>query len=386
MFDFDKIINREYTASVKYDLRQAYFGKADVLPMWVADMDFETPEFIRNAVMERAKHPVYGYSIRPDDYYQSIVGWLDRRINWKIEKDWILYSPGIVPAINFTVQTFTEPGDGVIVQPPVYFPFFNAIKNNKRKQILNPLIRKDGRYYFDFEDLEKKAGQARLLLLSSPHNPVGRCWQKEELEQLAAICIKNNVLILSDEIHGDLILPGFKHTPMASISEEIARHTITCIAPSKTFNLAGLATSSVIISNKELREAFDRALERLHISNGNIFGTVASMAGYNNGDVWLEELMQYIRNNFDYLKDALDNDFEMLDVTPLEATYLAWIDFRKTGLKDKEIKDKLIHEAGLGLSHGPLFGRGGEGFQRMNLAAPLSVIEEAVTRLGEVFH
>ncbi len=384
MFDFDKIINREYTASVKYDLRQQYFGKAGVLPMWVADMDFETPEFIRNAVIERARHPIYGYSIRTDAYYQSIVDWLDRRWHWKTEKEWILYSPGIVPAINFAVQAFTEPGDGVIVQPPVYFPFFNAIKNNYRKQVLNPLIRKDGRYYFDFDGLEEKAKEARLLLLSSPHNPVGRCWQKEDLEQLAGICIRNDVLILSDEIHGDLILPGFKHTPTASISEEIAEHTITCIAPSKTFNLAGLATSSVIISNKELRESFANALERIHITNGNIFGTVASMAGYHHGDVWLDELMQYIRDNFEFLKESLEK-FETLDVAPLEATYLAWIDFRKTGLKDKEIKDKLIHEAGLGLSHGPLFGTGGEGFQRMNLAAPLSVIEEAVERLGKVF-
>ena len=384
MFDFDKIINREYTASVKYDLRQQYFGKAGVLPMWVADMDFETPEFIRNAVIERARHPIYGYSIRTDAYYQSIVDWLNRRWHWKTEKEWILYSPGIVPAINFAVQAFTEPGDGVIVQPPVYFPFFNAIKNNYRKQVLNPLIRKDGRYYFDFDGLEEKAKEARILLLSSPHNPVGRCWHKEELEQLAEICIRNNVLILSDEIHGDLILPGFKHTPTASISEEIAEHTITCIAPSKTFNLAGLATSSVIISNKELRESFANALERIHITNGNIFGTVASMAGYHHGDVWLDELMQYIRDNFEFLKESLEK-FETLDVAPLEATYLAWIDFRKTGLKDKEIKDKLIHEAGLGLSHGPLFGTGGEGFQRMNLAAPLSVIEEAVERLGKVF-
>ena len=384
MFDFDKIINREYTASVKYDLRQQYFGKAGVLPMWVADMDFETPEFIRNAVIERARHPIYGYSIRTDAYYQSIVDWLNRRWHWKTEKEWILYSPGIVPAINFAVQAFTEPGDGVIVQPPVYFPFFNAIKNNYRKQVLNPLIRKDGRYYFDFDGLEEKAKEARLLLLSSPHNPVGRCLQKEELEQLAEICIRNDVLILSDEIHGDLILPGFKHTPTASISEEIAEHTITCIAPSKTFNLAGLATSSVIISNKELRESFANALERIHITNGNIFGTVASMAGYHHGDVWLDELMQYIRDNFEFLKESLEK-FETLDVAPLEATYLAWIDFRKTGLKDKEIKDKLIHEAGLGLSHGPLFGTGGEGFQRMNLAAPLSVIEEAVERLGKVF-
>ena len=386
MFDFDKIINREYTASVKYDLRQQYFGNAGVLPMWVADMDFETPEFIRNAVIERARHPIYGYSIRPDAYYRSITEWLERRWRWKVQKDWILYSPGIVPAINFTVQTFTEPGDGVIVQPPVYFPFFNAIKNNGRKQISNPLVQKDGRYSIDFEGLEEKAKEAKLLLLSSPHNPVGRCWQKDELEQLAQICIRNNVLILSDEIHGDLILPGFKHTPTASLSEEIAANTITCIAPSKTFNLAGLATSSVIISNKELRRKFANALERIHITNGNIFGTVASMAGYNHGDVWLDELMQYIQNNFEFLKESIDENFEKLDITPLEATYLAWIDFRKTGLKDKEIKDKLIGEAGLGLSHGPLFGSGGEGFQRMNLAAPLSVIEEAVERLAKVFN
>ncbi len=385
MFDFDKMINREYTASVKYDLRPVYFGKADVLPMWVADMDFETPEFIRNAVMQRAQHPVYGYSIRTDDYYQSIINWLDRRMNRKIEKGWILFSPGVVPAINIAVQAFTQPGDGIIVQPPVYFPFFNAIKNNNRKQVLNPLLLKDDHYSIDFDDLEKKAGQAKMLLLSSPHNPVGRCWKEDELKQLAEICVKHNVLILSDEIHGDLIMPGFKHTPTASLSEEIARQTITCIAPSKTFNLAGLATSSVIISDEKLRNTYANALERIHISNGNLFGSVASIAGYNHGDIWLDELMQYVKSNFDFLNEALEDNFETLDVISLEATYLAWVDFRKTGLKDKEIKDKLIFEAGLGLSHGPLFGQGGQGFQRINLATPQSVVEEAVECLGKVF-
>jgi len=385
MFDFDKIINREYTASVKYDLRTDYFGKADVLPMWVADMDFETPEFIRNAVIQRAGHPIYGYSIRTDDFYQSIIRWLDSRHNWKVEKEWILFSPGVVPAINFAVQALTRPGDGIIVQPPVYFPFFNAIKNNNRKQVLNPLMLKDGKYTFDFDDLEQKAKQAVMLLLSSPHNPVGRCWQKGELERLGEICVRNNVIILSDEIHGDLILPGFKQISTASLSKEIADLTLTCIAPSKTFNLAGLATSSVIISNPEMRNTFETTLEKVHISNGNLFGTVASMAAYNNGDVWLDELMTYVRNNYLLLKEAIETEFETLDITPLEATYLAWVDFRKTGLSNKEIKDKLILKAGLGLSHGPLFGIGGDGFQRMNLAAPQSVIEEAIHRLSKVF-
>jgi len=385
MYNFDKIIDRDKTSSVKYDLREAYFAKADVLPMWVADMDFETPDFVREAVQKRASHPIYGYSIREDAYYQSIVDWVKRRHNWDIQKNWIVHSPGIVPALNFSVLTFTNAGDGIIVQPPVYFPFFMAIADHGRRQLDNQLIYKDQSYQINFEEFEQQAKQAKMLFLSSPHNPVGKCFTREELLQIGEICLKNDVMIVSDEIHNDLILPGFKHVPIASLSDELAEITITCIAPSKTFNLAGLATSSVIIKNEDLRKRFTKTIADLHLGNGNLFGAVASQAAYTHGDQWLDELMQYLAANFQLLDSFLKSELPLLKAIKAEATYLAWIDFSATGLNDEEIKKKLIHAAGLGFSHGPIFGKGGEGFQRMNLAAPRATVQKALDKLKLVF-
>ena len=385
MYDFDKIIDRENTSNVKYDMREAYFGNANVLPMWVADMDFETPDFIRSAVIERAKHPIYGYSFRSDDYNQSIIDWLSRRFSWKVEKDWLIFNPGIVPALNFSVLSFTDPGDGILVQPPVYFPFFSAIKNNNRKVIENRLVLENNKYHIDFDDLEKKAKDAKMMFLCSPHNPVGRCWTTEELARMSKICIENEVILISDEIHNDLILPGNCHKPAALCSDDIVKNLVTCIAPSKTFNMAGLATSTVIIQDEVLREKYKSILESVHITNGNLFGMIASQAGYTNGDQWLEELLTYLQGNFNLLSARLEKEFETLKMIPAEATYLAWIDFRKTGLSDDEIKENLINKAGIGLSHGPIFGTGGSGFQRMNLAAPRKTIDHAVDCLKSVF-
>ncbi len=384
-YNFDKIIDREKTASVKYDLREAYFGKADVLPMWVADMDFETPDFIGKAVSKRAEHPVYGYSFRPESYFTAFTTWVEKRHQWPVKNEWVLFSPGIVPALNMATLAYTSPGDGILVQPPVYFPFFHAVTNHQRKLLENILVYKDGKYLVDFDDFERKAAKARMFFLSNPHNPVGRAWSREELEKMGEICLKNDVLIISDEIHGDLMLPGHKHIPMASLSDDIAAHTITCMAPSKTFNMAGLATSSVIISDRQLRTKFNRIMEGLHIGNGNLFGAVASEAAYKEGEEWLKELLQYVDNNFKLLEHFLRTELPVLKLVPAEATYLAWIDFSGTGLQDEEIKEKLIHEAGLGLSHGPLFGKGGEGFQRMNLATPKANVIEALNRLKIVF-
>lgn len=384
MYNFDKIVSREHTSNVKYDLRKQYFGQADVLPMWVADMDFETPDFICKAIQKRAAHPIYGYSYRNDDYVNSIISWQKRRFNWEIEKEWLLFCPGVVPALNYAVMAFTSPGDKVIVQPPVYFPFFSAINNHGRVQLDNQLVYSEGRYTIDFDDLAIKAKEAKMMFFCSPHNPVGRCWTKEEITRLAEICVENDVILVSDEIHNDLILPEFKHTTTAVISEDIAQRTVTFIAPSKTFNIAGLATSSVIISNEALRKKFEDTLKLVHVSGGNLFGSVASQAGYQHGDQWLKELLVYVKKNFDFLESSL-KEFKTLGYIPAEATYLAWIDFRKTGMSDDEIKRKLIFEAGLGLSPGPVFGKGGEGFQRMNLAAPRILVEEAVKKLHTVF-
>ena len=385
IYNFDTIVPREHTDCVKYDLRKETFDKEDVIPMWVADMDFETPEFITKAVAERESHPVYGYTVMSEAYYDSVIKWVQTRHKWDILKEWIHFVPGVVPGVNFAIQAFTEKGDGIIIQPPVYFPFADSIKQNGRKVLENQLIFKEGRYTIDFDDLEAKAKEAKMILLSSPHNPVGRCWNREELKTLGDICVRNDVIIISDEIHNDLIIPGYHLIPTATLSEEIADITVTCIAPSKTFNIAGLATSSIIIQNQALREKFQLFTEQIHVSRGNLFGYTASVAAYQNGAPWVDQLMRYVKRNFDFLASFLKAELPLIGIVQMEATYLAWIDFRKTGLSDKKIRRKLIFEAELGLSPGTIFGQGGQGFQRMNLAAPFKTIEAACEKLKKAF-
>ena len=385
MFNFDKVVDRVGTANVKWDLREKIFRNADVLPMWVADMDFEAPECIVKAVQERATHPIYGYTFFENKYFESFIKWVKRRHQWEIEKDWIVFSPGIVTAANAAVLAYSEKGDGVIVQSPVYFPFFDSISRNGRKQLNNQLIYLDQTYRIDFEDLEKKAKDAKLILLSSPHNPVSRCWTKEEMLRVGKICLENEVIIISDEIHADLILPGFKHIPLASLSDELAEVTVTCMAPSKTFNVAGFFTSQIIIKNVKLRNRFKKVMESMSLVHGNIFGMVASEAGYAQGDKWLDEMMKYVQGNFDLMQNFFEKELTVLKLAKAEATYLAWIDFSDTGLSNKKIKDKLINEAGLGLSPGSIFGAGGSGFMRMNLGTPQKNISEALEKLKSTF-
>ena len=291
MWNFDEPAVREGTNCIKYDRREEVFGKKDIIPMWVADMDFNTPDFVTSAIRDQLKNEIFGYSFRPPEYYSSIIDWHKCRHNWSIEREWITFTPGIVPALNFCTLAFTQPGDKIIVQPPVYFPFFSAVESHGRILVYNQLKETQGSWVMDLESLADSIDdKTRMIILSNPHNPVGRVWTPGELTQLADICIKNNIIILSDEIHCDLVLPGFRHTPLASLSEEISENTITCIAPSKTFNLAGLSTSNVIISNPVLRKSFNRIVENLHIGNGNIFGTAASVAAYTHGHEWLDAL------------------------------------------------------------------------------------------------
>jgi cystathionine beta-lyase len=304
MWNFDEPVIREGTHCIKYDLREEIFGIKDIIPMWVADMDFAIPDFITAALKNRLKHEILGYTFRPPEYYTSITGWLKSRHNWQVEKENVIFTPGIVPALNFCTLAFTEPGDKIIVQPPVYFPFFSAVESHGRVLQLNKLIEIDGKWEMDFESLiESIDGKTKMIIISNPQNPVGRVWSTEELTKLADICLKNNILIISDEIHCDLVLPGYKHTPVASLSEEIAKNTVTCLAPSKTFNLAGLSTSSVIISNPVLRKSFNRILDNLHVGNGNIFGTIASIEAYTHGHEWLDTLLDYIDRNIDFVED-----------------------------------------------------------------------------------
>jgi len=301
---------------------------------------------------------------------------------WTIEKDWIIFSPGIVPAVNIAVMAYTQPGDKVIVQPPVYFPFFSAVQENGRQLVYNQLKLKNGRYAMDFEDLENKIDhRTRMIIISNPHNPGGSVWTKEELARLGEICIKNNVLLISDEIHSDLVIPPFKHTVAANISEEIAKVTISMMAPSKTFNLAGMATSSVIISNPQLRNAFQVMLDRVHVGMGNLFGMVASEAAYTYGKEWLEQLLQYVKGNLDFIEDYLVSHVPQVRMIRPEATYMVWLDFKDLGMTNEELKKFILEKTKLGLNDGPVFGPGGEGFQRMNVACPRSIMEEAMERL-----
>jgi cystathionine beta-lyase len=385
MYDFDKIINREGSSSIKWDFRKEIFGKADVLPMWVADMDFETPDFIVDAVRKRASHPIYGYSLMEQTYYEAFISWVKRRHNWEIKKEWIVFSPGIVTAVNAAVMAFTKTGDGVIVQSPVYFPFFNSIKNNNRQQLNNQLIYLDNTYKIDFDDLKEKAGKAKLILLSSPHNPVSRCWTKEELIRLGNICLENDIIIISDEIHSDLILPGYKHIPLASLSEELSQICVSCMAPSKTFNVAGLFTSMIIIENEKLRKKYIDVMESIHLVHANLFGMVAAEAGYSEGDKWVDEMMSYVNLNFKYVDEFLKTEIPSIKMVKAEATYLAWLDFDETGFSGDKLNEKLIAEAGLGLSPGSIFGTGGEGFMRMNLGAPKQYVVEALDMMKKVF-
>jgi cysteine-S-conjugate beta-lyase len=381
-WNFDETLRRLGTESIKYDRCEDIFGTKDIIPMWVADMDFKTPDFIVNALQKRLDHNIYGYTFRPHKYFQSIIDWLFLRHNWRIEKEWICFSPGIVPALNLSTLAFTNPGDSIIVQPPVYFPFFSAVESHGRILVYNQLKESDGKWTMDFDSLIALINDStRMIIISNPHNPVGRVWSLEELNRLADICLANNILILSDEIHCDLVLPGFSHNPVAKISEKIADITITAIAPSKTFNLAGLSTSSVIISNPSLRRQFNKIIENLHIGSGNIFGTIASIAAYSEGNEWLEALLDYINLNVDYVIDYCRKMIpEVIPVTP-EATYMIWLDCRRLGMTVKELQNFFTKSAGIGMNEGSTFGPGGEGFMRMNLGTTHKTVVKAMEQI-----
>jgi cystathionine beta-lyase len=382
MWNFDEPLTREGTNCIKYDRREEIFGIKDVIPMWVADMDFACPGFIAESLRKRLEHEIFGYSFRPAEYFSSMVNWFSTRHNWEIQSEWISFCPGIVPALNFCTLAFTEPGDSIIVQPPVYFPFFSAVEAHGRKLIHNTLSESDGKWSMDFSSLISGiTSRTKMVFISNPHNPVGRAWTREELISLAEICLDKNILMVSDEIHCDLVLPGYKHIPLASISEDIASKTITLTAPSKTFNLAGLSTSSVIISDPALRKSFNRVVDNLHVGNGNIFGTMASVAAYTHGHQWLDELLSYIDSNADIVMDYCAKMIpEIIPVQP-EATYMIWLDCRKFGMTGKELQNFFVTKARVGMNEGSSFGPGGEGFMRMNLGTQQQTVIKAMEQI-----
>lgn len=381
-YNFDEIVNRENTASVKYDLRKPIFGREDILPFWVADMDFKTPDFIINALKERLNHEVLGYPIKPPQFNEVIVNWMNKRHGWGIHPAWISHCPAVVPSMAIIVMAFSNPGDEIMVQQPVYFPFFSTIENNGRKLINNPLVLKNGRYTLDLEDLKQKISpRTKMIFLCNPHNPGGRVWEKDELEELAEICLTKNVLIISDEIHSDLILNNHKHIPIASLDAEISERTITLMSPSKTFNTAGLATSFVIISNTKLRRIFNNKLEDFHLNIGNTLGLTALVAAYLHGESWLNQLIPYLEENVKILDGYLKKNIPSIEVVKPEGTYLVWLDFNKTGIDPIKMNKHLVDKAGLWLSDGALFGKEGIGFQRFNIASPHAKILEGLEKL-----
>jgi cystathionine beta-lyase len=381
-YDFDTVIDRSSTSSLKWSNPMSRCGVEEALPMWVADMDFASPPELLAALKTRVEHPIFGYTLRPDGFYQALEEWTKRRYGWKIQREWICNAPGVVPAINLAILAYTSPGDKVLIQSPVYYPFSSSVLNNGRQLVENRLLIRDERYFLDLADLERRIdSRTKLLILSSPHNPVGRVWSREELDSLVEICSRKGVIIISDEIHADLIMPGSKHTSLASISAEAERISVTCLAVSKTFNLAGLCTANVIIPDAKLRKAFLAMTDTIGLGMSNAFGIVAQEAAYTTGEAWLEALLPYIAANYSWLKDRLAREAAYLKVFPMEGTYLAWVDFSRAGMNDAELKAFLLKKARLWFDDGPMFGSGGEGFQRINLACPRVTLDLALDRL-----
>jgi len=392
VYDFDTIIDRFSTGSAKWSLREKTPGMEEVLPLWIADMDFACPPEVVEEIGKRAAHPIYGYTISTDEYYNSLIRWMDKRHRWRgIQRDWISFSPGVVPGVCFAIEAYSHPGDKVIVQPPVYNLFTIATVANGRQIVENPLKIEDGNYVMDYNDLEKKIDKrTKMIILCSPHNPVGRVWKREEIEKLVEICERKDIIIVSDEIFMDLILGETDHTCVASLSEDTLQRTVTLLAPSKTFNLSGLANSSVIIPNKVLSDEFQNVVEShgLAVSGifGNVFGKVAQEAAYLKGEAWLDELLVYLRENFKFLDDFIRTRIPLLKVYPLEGTYCAWIDCASLSMNNAALREFFLKKAKLWLDEGAWFGSGGSGFVRMNIACPRSILWEALERLERAVH
>ncbi len=382
-YNFDNIVERKGTNSVKYDLSNEIFGTDDIIPMWVADMDFNSPPFILKAIEQRLQHPILAYSIRPDSFTKSITYWLKSRYNWEVDESQISFSPGVVPGMLMSMTAFSNPGDKIIVQPPVYFPFFTTIKANGRQIIYNQLIEKDNYYTMDFNHLESSIdNNTKAIFICNPHNPVGRAWKKDELERIVDICYSKNIKIFSDEIHSDIIIKPNKHIPLASISEKAAEITITIMAPSKTFNMAGLSTSFVVIQNPDLLKKYNKELDAFHLRQGNIFGTVATEAAYSPiGAIWVDEMLDYVTENINFVMGFIHKNLPQISIQKPEATYLLWLNMKELGMTHKELTEFFIHKVGIGINQGRIFGPGGNGYIRMNVATSLSIVKEAMERL-----
>lgn len=385
MTDFDLVLDRSGTPAEKWNKPALlkHFGRDDLLPFWVADMEFKAPPTVCNSLIKRAENGIFGYEYKQGSLYNAIIQWYSTRHHWKIDKSDLRFSRGILNAISMLINLHTEEGDGIIIQPPVFFEFRLAIRDNKRNAIRNPLKRIDERYQMDFDDLEEKAADPRtkMLILCNPHNPVGRVWGSDELQRVGEICKKHHVLVVSDEIHGDFVFKGHKYIPFASISDEIARNSFTCLSPAKTFNIAAVTDGIVIIRNEEFRKQYDQFSGQLFINKTNAFSVIAMETAYQTGGGWLDEVLDYLQGNMSYLKDYLIDRIPKVRLVEPEGTFLAWLDFRELGMEVKELDVFLAEKARLALNSGYWFGRQGAGYARMTIACPQSMLKEALARL-----
>ena len=384
--NFDEIIERRHTESLKYDFAKRRGMPEDVLPLWVADMDFRTSSYIEDAVIEKTRHGIFGYSETQTEYYEVVAGWMEKHHNWKTEYGWLIKTPGVVFALAMAVKAYTNVGDSVLIQQPVYYPFSEVIEDNERVIVSNDLcLGEDNRYHIDFEDFEKKIveNNIKLFLLCNPHNPSGRVFTREELTIMGDICLKHNVIVVSDEIHNDFVFKG-EHTVFASIKKEYEDISIVCTSPSKTFNIASMLISNIFIPNKELKRKFRKQVDAAGISQLSILGIVATKAAYEYGEEWYKKMLEYVEDNINYVKDYVRDNLQGVKVIEGEGTYLLWLDFRGTGIDSKEIDRRIIYEAKLWLDSGRIFGSAGEGFQRINVAAPRATVKECLDRIKSI--
>lgn len=382
-YNFDEVIDRSGNRAAKYDERIKKFGTADVIPLWVADMDFKTAQPIIDGLKAKAEEGIWGYTSRPDSYFEAICNWQERRNGWKIDKSLVSWSLGVVPALSAIVKVFSQPGDKVMIQTPVYSEFYDVTEAWGRQVVENQLVEKDGVWTVDFEDFEKKAKEVKIFLLCSPHNPLGIVWTKEQLQKMAEICIENHVLMVSDEIHSDLIFHGKKHIPTATVTEEIGKHIISCISGTKTFNLAGLQASTTVFPNAEIKKKFDTFWMNMDIHRNNAFSSVAMEIAFNQGEEWLEQLLEYLDGNFEFIRSYCAENIPQIKPNIPDATYLVWLDCRDLGMDNETLRKFMIEKAGLGLNEGYTFGRSLNGYMRLNAACPRSVLKKALGQLKE---
>ncbi len=377
-YDFDEIIPRRGTCSYKWDSAPS----PDVLPLWVADMDFRTARPIIDALRERVGHGIFGYTRVPDEYYEAVTGWFARRHGWTFPREWIMYTSGVVPAVSAVIKALTMPGDRVMVQTPVYNCFFSSIRNNGCVIVANPLMREGDTYRIDFDDMEQKitSENVRVLLLCNPHNPAGRVWTRDELLRIADICLRHDVTVISDEIHCELVMPGHRYTPFASLGEAVAGKTVTCVSPSKAFNIAGLQIASIITADAKLRNRIDRAININEVCDVNPFGVAATIAAYNHGEEWLGQLLEYLHENYKYMREFCRKRLPQFPIMQLEGTYLVWMDCSALGMKSDALEQMLLDKAHLWLNAGTMYGAEGEGYMRWNIACPRAILKEALHR------